>query len=221
MTLPGGPDGGKSIRDQPQGPVYALLLAAGRGSRFGDDKLHALYHGRPLLAYSLAVVRAARDRGLLGGARAVIHSLDRRAMGMAREAAVQAVLNDAPHIGLSGSLRLGLEDLEHEGEAGAALVFLGDQPQVRLDVIESLVAAWHRDRRAIIRPRYAARPEVPGHPVLLSRVVWPLVRQLDGDVGFSALRDTDADDSLLLDVAGDNPDIDTPADLQRLERAFP
>ena len=221
MTLLGAPDGGKSTRDQRQGPVYALLLAAGRGSRFGDDKLHALYHGRPLLSYSLSVVRAAWDSGLIGGARAVIHSLDDRAMGMAREAAVQAVLNDAPGTGLSGSLRLGLEDLEREGKAAAALIFLGDQPQVRLDVVASLVAAWHSDCRPIIRPRYAARPDVPGHPVLLSRAVWPRARQLKGDVGFSALRDTDADDSLLVDVEGDNPDIDTPADLQRLQRAFP
>ncbi len=221
MTLLGGPNGGKSNRDQPKGPVYALLLAAGTGSRFGYDKLHALYHGRPLLAYSLTVIRAAWDRGLLGGARAVIHSLDDRAMEMAREAAVQAVLNDAPDAGLSGSLRLGLEDLEREGEAAAALIFLGDQPQVRLEVVQALVAAWHRDRRAIIRPRYAARPEVPGHPVLLSRGVWSRVWQLEGDVGFSALHDTHADDSLILDVSGDNPDIDTPADLQRLQRAFP
>jgi CTP:molybdopterin cytidylyltransferase MocA len=92
---------------------------------------------------------------------------------------------------------------------------------VRLDVVEALVATWQRDRRSIIRPRYAARPDVPGHPVLLSRAVWPQVRQIEGDVGFSALRDTAADDSLLLDVGGDNPDIDTPADLQRLQRAFP
>jgi molybdenum cofactor cytidylyltransferase len=140
---------------------------------------------------------------------------------MAREAALQAVLNDAPETGLSVSLRLGLEDLQREGKAAAALIFLGDQPQVRLDVVEALVATWQRDRRSIIRPRYAARPEVPGHPVLLSRAVWSRVRQIQGDVGFSALRDPAADDSLLLDVGGDNPDIDTPADLQRLQRAFP
>jgi CTP:molybdopterin cytidylyltransferase MocA len=140
---------------------------------------------------------------------------------MAREAALQAVLNDAPETGLSVSLRLGLEDLQREGRAAAALIFLGDQPQVRLDVVEALVAAWHRDCRSIIRPRYAARPDVPGHPVLLSRGVWSRVRQIQGDVGFSALRDTAADDSLLLDVGGDNPDIDTPADLQQLQRAFP
>lgn len=221
MTLLGAPNGGKSTGDQAQGPVYAVLLAAGRGSRFGADKLHALYHGRPLLAYSLSVVRAAWDSGVIGGARAVIHSRDERARGMAREAAVQAVLNDAPETGLSGSLRLGLEDLEREGKAAAALIFLSDQPQVRLDVVEALVAAWHTDCRPIIRPRYATRPEVPGHPVLLSRAVWSRVRQLEGDVGFSALRHTEADDSLFLDVGGDNPDIDTTADLQRLQRAFP
>ena len=220
MTLLGGPDGGKAAPAQPQGPVYALLLASGRGSRFGDSKLHALYRGRPLLAHSLSLIRAACDRGLLGGARAVIHSLDQRAARMAREAGVQAVLNDAPDTGLSGSLRRGLEDLRREGRAAAALIFLGDQPLVRLDVVEALANAWHNDRRPIIRPRYAARPDVPGHPVLLSRAVWSRVRDLRGDVGFSALRDPGADDALLLDVSGDNPDIDTPADLQRLERAF-
>src|SRR5687768_8624922 len=38
--------------------LHALLLAAGRGERFGGSKLQAEYRQRPLLAYPLALIAA-------------------------------------------------------------------------------------------------------------------------------------------------------------------
>jgi molybdenum cofactor cytidylyltransferase len=201
--------------------LYALVLAAGGGHRFGDGgKLHALYRGRPLLAYVLTVVETACSRGLLSGGHAVIAADDEAASRLVRRAGLEAIVNDAPELGLSHSLRLGLASLESgTAEAvGGALVFLGDQPLVRLEVVEQLIEAWQQKRSAIIRPRYEARGNDPGHPVLLSRGVWPLARQLEGDLGFSSLLDPTSADMVTLDVSGDNPDVDTRADLEALEK---
>jgi molybdenum cofactor cytidylyltransferase len=139
-----------------------------------------------------------------------------------RNAGLEPVFNDAPERGLSYSLRLGLASLESgPPAAGAALVFLGDQPLVRLEVVERLVKAWQEGRGAIIRPRYTEPGDAPGHPVVLSRRMWPQARKLEGDLGFRALLDSNPPDMVTLDVAGDNPDVDTLADLRALEKSRP
>jgi molybdenum cofactor cytidylyltransferase len=202
-------------------PVRPLVLAAGKGLRFGGGKLLASYRGRPLLSHVLDVVGAACERRILKGGCAVVSAEDEDSRALVEKAGLEAVLNDAPGLGLSRSLQLGLAALERrkpgESYAGAALVFLADQPLVRLDVVEALVDAWRAGDAGIFRPRYAARPETPGHPVLLNRSVWHLAHQLDGDHGFAGLAAHGSVRVVTLDVAGDNPDIDTPADLLALE----
>lgn len=198
--------------------VHALILAAGRSRRFGGGKLHALYRGQPLLSHVLDVVEVARKRGLLDGGHVVLAAGDERALSLARARGLGAVLNDAPELGLSHSVRLGLTALEAPAiDAGAALVFLGDQPLVRADVVEALIAAWRHGTGPIIRPRYEARPNAPGHPVLLARSIWARAGELEGDRGFSVLLDSSPPETVLLDVKGDNPDVDTRADLNALE----
>jgi CTP:molybdopterin cytidylyltransferase MocA len=194
-------------------------LAAGQGRRFGGGKLHALYRGRPLLSYVLDVVEAARKRGLLDGGHVVVAADDAPTLALARARGQGPVINDAPELGLSHSVRLGLATLEGQTaeEAGAALVFLGDQPLVRLDVVEALVAAWHQGSGPVVRPRYQGSPDAPGHPVLLARSIWAQAGRLEGDRGFGALLNASPSETFTLNVKGDNPDVDTPADLKALE----
>ena len=194
--------------------THALILAAGQSRRFGGGKLHALYRGRPLLSYVLDVVREARTRGLLDGGHIVIAADDERGLALAHTGGLHAIINHAPDQGLSHSLKLGLAALEASPLAEAALVFLGDQPLVRLDVVEAVVAAG---RGQIVRPLYEGQPDTPGHPVLLPRSIWERAQQLEGDHGFRALLSSSLPETLTLNVKGQNPDIDTRADLNGLE----
>ena len=63
-------------------------------------------------------------------------------------------------------------------------------------------------------PRYAASGTL--NPVLLDRAVWPLAMTLEGDRGMGPFIHAEPDRVLTVEVAGDNPDVDTPADLARL-----
>lgn len=202
------------------GQVYGLVLAAGQGRRFGGGKLLASFRGRPLLSYTLGVVAEACQCRLLAGGNVVIAFDDHRARELVEAASLFPVLNTAPHLGLSHSIQLGLEGLESNAEpVGAALVFLGDQPLVRLPVIEALVTSWQKESGKVVRPRYRGNPHVPGHPTLLDRSIWPLARRLEGDRGLSGLLDSATVNQLLVTVSGDNPDVDTQADLQTLEES--
>ena len=201
--------------------AHALILAAGEGRRVGGDKLHARHRGQPLLSYVLDVVAVAWKGGLLDGGHVVLAAGDDRGVTLARGAGLEPIINEAPELGLSHSVRLGLAALETRPQPGAkaALVFLGDQPLVRSDVVEALVRAWREGGGPVIRPRYADSPDTPGHPVLVARAIWTRARALEGDQGLGALLGSNPSETVTLDVKGYNPDVDTQRDLNALEES--
>jgi len=195
--------------------VGGLVLAAGLGRRFGGSKLLASLGDRTLVSHVLEAVSAAQANGLLAGAYVVAAERDGPIADLTRQVGATLVPNPDPSRGLSSSLRLGLAALP--GTLDAALVFLGDQPMVRVEVIEKLIDAWREGGTGVVRPRYARTPETPGHPVLLARPVWRLAGRLEGDSGFNPQFSPGAADVRVIDVPGDNPDVNTPADLLALE----
>jgi molybdenum cofactor cytidylyltransferase len=162
----------------------------------------------------LDIAVTGRASGLLDDARIVVAAEDEGVAALARSAGVTYVVNTDSDQGLSTSLRCGLGSLP--AQTGAALVLLGDQPMVRLDVVARLADAWRGQAGRILRPRYAGAPGTPGHPVLLDRTVWSLVDRLEGDAGLGPVFASEAAGVTIVDVPGVNPDVDTPADLHLL-----
>ena len=195
--------------------VHALYLAAGASRRFGGDKLRQPLAGRPLVTHAASTIAEAIAQGSLAGGVVVVPSeataieLQLDILGM------DIVSSPDPGRGLSTSLRLGLEALGRT-RAGAALVTLADQPLLRLDVIARLVHHWRATGRSV-RPRYADARSIPGHPVLLDRSAWRLAHSAEGDVGLGSILRHHRDLIDDLEVPGDNPDVDSPEDLSRLE----
>jgi molybdenum cofactor cytidylyltransferase len=203
--------------------VHALVLAAGQGRRFGGNKLLSQYRGKSLIAHVLELVAAARKRGVVSGGLVTVASEDDAVRELCTSAGLEAVLNHSPELGLSYSLQLGLGALGKlsPDESSAALVFLGDQPLVRLDVVEQLMAEYRRHPTPVLRPRYRECPDVPGHPTLLDRSIWHLARNLQGDRGIAGLLLTHPVETRMIDMLGNNPDVDTLADLVALEEQAP
>jgi molybdenum cofactor cytidylyltransferase len=190
----------------------ALILAAGLGTRFGGRKLLANLHGRPLLQHVLDTVAEAK----LAPVVVVVHG---EAAEVARAIAWRdelRVANPDPARGLASSLALGIAALEGTASPSRVLVLLGDQPLTSGAVIARLRAEPPDDRRPIAVPRYADGR--PGNPVLLERSAWSLAAHLAGDRGMSQLFESHPGLLRHVDVSGDNPDVDTVEDLERLSR---
>jgi len=188
--------------------IAAVVLAAGRATRFGDVKVLAPLDGRPLLQHVLdAAAAAALDEVIV-----VLGDEADEVEAAIRWRSERRVRNPAPASGLSTSLWIGLQALPPDVDA--ALILLGDQPLVRAYVIRQLVLAGAGTERSIVVPRYAVSGSM--NPVLLRRAAWNLAGGLTGDRGMGPL--IGAHPELVLDVAvdGDNPDVDTPADLAAL-----
>ena len=202
----------------PEHRVFALILAAGQGRRFGADKLLAELSGKPLLRHVLDWVNDARDRHQLAGGLAVIPAGNADREKILMESGVEYLFNPRPELGVGESLRLGLAALTARHPDGqAALILQGDQPRLQREVLDPLVAAWHGGGRPVVRPRYAEEPATPGHPVLLDRSMWARANALSGDAGFAPLFKAYPELVTMVDVPGTNPDINTPADLANLE----
>jgi nicotine blue oxidoreductase len=180
-------------------PVAAVILAAGRGRRFGGPKAVATLGGRTLL--QLVVARAAEE-----GLDPVIAVVP---MGTAAPDGAHAVVNPQPERGLSSSLQLGIVAVP---PGHAALVLLVDQPTVEAATIarilagragKPLVAAWAENRA--------------GPPVLIEPEAFPLVMELGGDSGLREVLATRPDLVEAISVWAHPPTVETPDDLARLE----
>lgn len=175
----------------------AIVLAAGRSTRFGAPKLTALLDGDRVLDHALRSARAAPAM------RRVLVTRDGHCAAGFETAQVD---NDA----LSASLQAGLAVVD--GCAGA-FIFLGDMPRVPADVSARLAG--------VIGEALAAYPVFhgrPGHPLLLAARGFGLVQGLAGDRGLGALLHDHPDVVRVpVDDAGVVLDIDTPADLARAQ----
>ena len=178
----------------------------------------AQWRGRPIISYVLATVAAARDGGLLAAGVVVHRPDDIDTPRMASAHGLEPHINTRPSNGMASSLRLGLNALgaDRWQPLDGALIVMGDQPLLRRDVIESLVAAF-RKSMDLVRPQYMDTPDEPGHPVLVHRRLWDRARSLTGDQGFRALETWKNVRAGTIRVAGANPDVDTPEDLANLE----
>ena len=194
--------------------VAALVLAAGSASRFGGGKVLADLDGRPLLRH---VVDAAREAGL---APIVVVGPPSGALDGIDLGDVRRVVNPHPEEGLSGSVRIGLRALDPDVDpvaepTEAAVILPGDQPRVRAAVIRALIeAASATPDAGFVVPRYVA--DGSRNPVLVRRAVWRLADELAGDRGFGPLLADQRELIKEVPVDGDNPDVDTRADLRRL-----
>lgn len=182
-------------------PVDLILLAAGASRRMGGrDKLIEPVDGQPLLA------RLA-DEALASGAREVLVVLPPEATARAAALAgrpVRVVLAPDHAEGMGASLRAGATALRPD--TGAAIVLLGDMPDVTSAAIDALIAA-HGAGGLLCR---AASGDIPGHPVLFDRRYFPALRGLEGDQGARALLRAEAERVVTVPTEGAAVDLDTP-----------
>jgi molybdenum cofactor cytidylyltransferase len=189
---------------QPDGRrIAAIVLAAGRSTRMGSNKLVAEIKGEPL-------IRVAVEQALASRADPVIvvtgHERERVEKALA-DLKVRFVHNPDFADGLSTSLKVGLAAVPLE--ADGAIICLGDMPQVRAAMIDRLIAAFDPARGAlIVVPTIEGKR---GNPVVWSRRFFPELAALQGDVGARHVIGTYGE--ALVEVPADRTalvDIDTP-----------
>ncbi len=190
--------------------IAGLVLAAGRGERFGGGKLLAkLASGNTILETTIVGMLAAlsdvtvvvrRDDALL----ALVESRFGRA-------GVKILINDNADEGLASSIACGVAA---NPTAGGWLIALADMPFVQRETIDALVAQL-QSPAAIVVPTFAKQR---GHPVGFGRNYKDELLSLRGDSGARRIVRRHADLVREVPVAdsGMLKDIDTRTDLGKL-----
>jgi molybdenum cofactor cytidylyltransferase len=190
--------------------IGGLILAAGKGSRFGRPKQLAHLHGRPLLEHAVRAMTASpvgRVVVVLGaGAENVIAQVDLHG--------AEPVVCERWEEGQSASLAFGLGEL---AECDAVVVTLGDLPNLSTNAIRRVIAA-RGDGVEAVRATYAGEP---GHPVLLERELFERLRDVSGDHGARNLLLSVNSREVPCDDLGGGEDVDTPAQLDTLRAGGP
>jgi len=130
--------------------IYAVVLAAGASSRYGDEP--------PKQTVFLPLVLAALRETSLDGVVVVsgAHELD-----------VDTVRCPEWERGPGASLRCGLATLPEDAEA--AVVALADGPDLDPRAVDRVIGSWRADGGDVVAASYGG---LRLHPVLLARAAW-------------------------------------------------
>lgn len=222
-------------RVQPKGGAPSsgppvVVLAAGRSTRMGSPKALLRVGG---ITFLQRILTTCAECGLRA---VVVRRCDQRDLEMELERlqatglCAGSAFNPDPKSEMLDSFRAGLEALcrsssimPHPGGtwASGAFVWPVDVPAARPQTVSALTAAALRNPHWVVFPRHRGRP---GHPACMPPAVLEAVlARLPSERASEGLRTIAADcgvEELGLDV--DDPavvlNVNTPADLERLER---
>jgi molybdenum cofactor cytidylyltransferase len=190
-------------------PEFGLvLLAAGRGSRFGEaPKLLQPWKGKPLVRHAAEAALGAR----LGPVVAVLGAHADAVGAALKDLDLVRVTNPSYAMGLSTSLLAGLAALPDR--VPGVLVLLGDMPRVTPGHLTGLADAFRLADPApsAVVPVHGGQR---GNPALLNRALLAQsLAGLSGDQGAGRLLAGRSDVLEIQMDAGVTLDVDTPAGL--------
>jgi molybdenum cofactor cytidylyltransferase len=193
--------------------VCAIILAAGRSTRMGTQKLLLPLAGKPLIARVVDEVLASPVDEVV-----VVVGLDGDAMRQALVGRqVRFVRNPDRDGDMLSSVRSGVGALS--SACSAVLVVLGDQPDIRRESIAELLEALGATARGIAVPTHGGRR---GHPLLFAAHYRQEILTHYDDVGLRGLLRAHPDEVVEVESQASDvlEDVDEPADYQRARERF-
>lgn len=189
-------------------PVAAIVVAAGFSRRMGAFKLLLPWAGRSVIeqvAWTLSEAPLHEIIVVTG------HRGDEVQKALAK-AAVRCIPN--PHYAtgeMLSSIQAGLAAIEAGVEA--ALVCLGDQPQMEVATVRVLLREAERTGwQKVIVPSYDMRA---GHPILLPRALWMQIMNTSKTLRDVLRSNADMVNYLPVETPSILADLDTPDDYQQ------
>lgn len=188
--------------------IVALILAAGQSKRMGQPKTALPWGETTVLGQVIATFKAAGIEDVLvvtGGAREQVKAL----IGNS----AQTLFNPEFLKGeMLSSVQMGLAELGPGTEA--ALIALGDQPQVRERSVRLVLKAFHESGASIVVPSFQMRR---GHPWLVTRQYWDEILRMRSPESLRDFLNRHTDEIHYVAVNNDSilQDLDTPEDYMK------
>ncbi len=191
--------------------IGAVILASGFSKRLGADKnkLFLTFKGKSFLQICIDnVMKATFDEIVL-----VTSYLEAVQGNLTMIKGVQLVQNRHPELGISESIKLGLEEIN---ECDAYMFFTIDQPQLQVDTINRLKTFAERGR--IIVPIYNGQK---GSPTIFGCDFKAKLLTISGDVGGKQIINQHKHfvTFVQIEAGSEGMDIDTMAEYMTLKKS--
>jgi len=136
--------------------LSALILAAGKGSRFGKPKLMIEFKGKSFLSI-------IADNLLKAGIENIFCVVSSNTINPAKEnvPVIKYIVNPEPENGMISSVRLGLKKI---GDCDGIMIFPVDHPFVKVDTLKIIIDAFNKNSRCLVKPLFN---NTSGHPVII------------------------------------------------------
>ena len=188
--------------------IPALVLAAGKSTRMGRTKALLPLGDETFISRIVGTFRAA---GVEDVVVVVGHDAERVAAALDRlDPPPRVVLNPGYESGQLSSILAGLRAVDRPGVT-ALLLTLVDVPLVSADTVRAVLMRYRAEAATVVRPVNGSRH---GHPVLIDRQLFPLLRAADPVTGAKPIVRAHASAAGDVEVAdeGSFTDIDTPTE---------
>lgn len=152
------------------GMISALILAAGESKRMGQPKMLLPWGATTVLQQVIFTFRNAGVQDILvvtGSARQEVEKI------VEQSGSRSAFNPDHTNGEMLSSIQCGLVKLTAQTQA--ALIGLGDQPQVQEGTVRLICETFKRQKSRLVVPSYQMRR---GHPWLLERSLWNEVLEM-------------------------------------------
>jgi molybdenum cofactor cytidylyltransferase len=189
--------------------IAGVVLAAGLSRRMGMSKMSLPWGSTTVLGHVIETLFSSGLSDIIvvtGGYR---DDVQRAVQGLPAR-----IVHNAEYEGgeMLSSFQLGLTSLGEEVDA--ALLVLGDQPQIESWVVHGMVDLYREKKPYLILPSYQKRR---GHPWLVDRKLWPVVMELAPPFTLRDFLNQNASKITYLEVNTDTilQDLDTLDDYHR------
>lgn len=194
--------------------IVGIILAAGLSKRFGSHKLSQQVSGLPILSHVLiAALKSELDSVVLVvNPRTSDVPVPQEFLSPGK---LMRVENRQPQLGMSSSLKIGLEHIPKE--TTAAMILLADQPGITSAAISRMIGASRLHKERIVIPTIRGRRTTP---VLFPARLFPELLSVTGDVGGRDVISRYPEMTVQVELADvyDDSDVDTPEDLEKMRR---
>lgn len=196
----------------------AILLAAGNSVRFGGNKLLHYLDEKPMYRHVLELLYDLKADYILDHV-VVVSQYDEIFEDVRTNfPGVETVRNPTPELGISGSIRLGIDRLEQiwadkdvvkpeddrsaslenmSGKPSGCLFAVADQPCLSRESLVRLIQLWEESSCGIAT---ASHEDWIGNPVIFDTKYLDELKRLTGDVGGKKVLRRHMDDTVLCEV---------------------
>ena len=187
-----------------------VLLAAGVGKRFGGNKLTAQVRGKPMYLWAMENIEEMKTElpiVVVTGTPEIVSAAEAKGM--------IAIFNGQPELGISLSIRLGIEAvIQEDRKVDGKLFMVCDQPWLEKTTLVRLMSEFDG---GILALSYGERR---GNPVIFSREYLKELSELSGDIGGRQVMARHRENVRFLEVNDERElqDIDKREQMEVIER---